>query len=107
LYFISSCIANGYLKEGDYLICDNATVHGGLDSIGILKDILATTYISLRYLPSYSPELNPAELGFMKVKRQLRESRNQEVPLWFDIAAAFSLITHEDLVKFYLKCLFS
>jgi transposase len=79
-------------------------VHGGLETFGILMDLLNAAKISLKFLPCYSPELNPCELVFMKVKRHLREYRNHQIPLWFDIAGAFSTILLEDLQKFYNKC---
>lgn len=105
IQFLLQAIADGYLIPGDTLICDNARIHGGLETFPILQQVLNSANIFLRFLPCYSPELSPVELVFMKVKRYLREYRNSSVSLWTDIAIAFSFIELEDLIKYYKKCL--
>ncbi len=90
---------------GDILILDNAPVHGGLDSINLIIDLLSIANIKLVFLLKYSPELNPIELVFMYVKRVLREYRNSDIPLWLNIAAAFSLIDFKMVKKYYVYCL--
>jgi transposase len=45
-----------------YLICDNAVVHGGAESLDMLLEALEACGITLVFLPPYSPELNPCEL---------------------------------------------
>jgi len=65
----------------DYLLCDNAAY----DTYDILEYILDHANVKLIFLPAYSPEFNPIELVFMKVKRYLREYRCSSIPLWIDI----------------------
>ena len=103
--FLMNCIDKHYLQTGDYLVCDNAQIHGGSDTFNLLDDLLKAARIKLVYLPAYSPELNPIELVFGLVKRFLRENRHRNIPLWFDITAAFAVINIEDVIRFYSHCL--
>ena len=102
--FIVDSINKSYLKYGDYLVIDNASIHGGLDTIEILIQFLEAEGINLIYLPTYSPELNPCELIFAQVKRYLRENRDSTVSLLFDIGVGFAIPTVENLSNYYSKC---
>ena len=72
-----SWAAYGTLTTGDYLIVDNASVHGGMDSIDLLLDFLEEHGVSLVYLPAYSPELNPCENVFCMLKTHLRQQHQK------------------------------
>jgi transposase len=102
--FVVECVQGGYLTQGDTLVCDNASVHGGSETLETLLQYLKLKGVKLVYLPTYSPELNPCELIFAQVKRYLREHRNLHIPLIDDIIAAFSLVTHENIQNYYNKC---
>jgi transposase len=58
------------LHPGDTLILDNLTTHK-VQGIG---QILSDRGVSLRYLPPYSPDLNPIEQAFAKLKAHLRQA---------------------------------
>jgi len=73
--FVIYCCQSGHLNSGDYLIVDNAAVHGGAASWRCLMDTLNAYNVTLRYLPAYSPELNPCELVFNQVKRCIKSHR--------------------------------
>jgi len=103
--FVLEALLLGYLKRGDFFICDNARIHGGFDTIVELDQILECAGVTLIYLPAYSPELNPCELIFMIVKRHLRENRMPQIPLRRDIAIQFTLVTHDNIKSFYNKCI--
>jgi transposase len=105
IQFLMDCIQAGYLQPGDFLLCDNARIHGGAATLELLVDLLEASHVTLIFLPTYSPELNPCELVFGQVKRYLREYRTKEVPLWFDITVGFSIVSVEDIVQYYKKCL--
>jgi len=102
--FVIDLIDNQFLRPGDFLVCDNASVHGGLQTIEVLLAFIRSYGIELLYLPAYSPELNPCELVFGQVKRHLRDYRDQRIPLIVDIAIAFGLITIANLFQYYGKC---
>jgi len=105
--FLVLAVEAGYLKQGDILVCDNARIHGGSATVEILEALRQLTGFQLVYLPAYSPEFNPCELVFMKVKRYLREYRTSSIPLWVDIVAAFATVSQHNVVSFYNKCCYS
>jgi transposase len=58
------------LQEGDMVICDNLAAH---KVQGVAKAI-ADRGASLHYLPAYSPDLNPIEMAFAKLKALIRQA---------------------------------
>jgi transposase len=58
------------LKAGDIVIFDNLQAHKVAEVQGIIKAQGAT----LKYLPPYSPDLNPIEQVFAKLKALLRKA---------------------------------
>jgi transposase len=58
------------LREGDTLILDNLSTH----KIQNATRLLSARGVSLRYLPPYSPDLNPIEQAFAKLKSHLRQA---------------------------------
>lgn len=57
------------LRAGDILILDNLATHK-IHSVG---QLLSAQGVGVRYLPPYSPDLNPIELAFAKLKAHLRQ----------------------------------
>ncbi|MFO1460729.1 MAG: transposase, partial [Verrucomicrobiota bacterium] len=59
----------------------------------------------VRFLPAYSPDLNPIEKMWSKVKNALRsaEARTQET-LLEAVAAAFASITPGDTLNWFASC---
>ena len=58
------------LREGDTLILDNLSTH----KIQNVRQLLSARGVGLRYLPPYSPDLNPIEQAFAKLKAHLRQA---------------------------------
>lgn len=58
------------LQQGDTLILDNLATH----KVQRVGQILSDRGVGLRYLPPYSPDLNPIELAFAKLKAHLRQA---------------------------------
>jgi len=58
------------LREGDTLILDNLSTH----KIQNVTSLLSARGAGVRYLPPYSPDLNPIELAFAKLKAHLRQA---------------------------------
>lgn len=56
------------LQPGDTLILDNLSTH----KVQGAEAILRAKEVKLRYLPPYSPDLNPIEMAFAKLKAHLR-----------------------------------
>ena len=58
------------LRAGDTLILDNLSTH----KIHNVSQLLSARGVGVRYLPPYSPDLNPIELAFAKLKAHLRQA---------------------------------
>ena len=59
------------LAEGSVLVMDNWTVHHGDD----VRELVERFHCELLYLPTYSPELNPIEHLFAKLKAFIKGLR--------------------------------
>jgi len=57
------------LRHGDLVICDNLSSH----KVSGVREAIAGCGAELLYLPAYSPDLNPIELAFSKLKAFLRQ----------------------------------
>ena len=72
------------LRRGDIVIMDNVSVH---KVVGVREAIEARGAI-LRYLPPYSPDLNPIEQFFSKLKAILRKAAARSIDsLWTTIGS--------------------
>jgi len=78
LGFVKFCIQKRHLLQGDTLVLDNASIHGSEDTIYLLDTLLTAAGINMRFLPTYSPELNPAELVFNLLKNKFRMSDRED-----------------------------
>ena len=63
------------LKPGDLVIMDNLSSH---KRVGV-KEAIESVGAELMYLPPYSPDLNPIELAFSKLKTLLRKAAARTV----------------------------
>lgn len=90
------------LEVDDIIVMDNLAVHhyeGG----EVLEEYLADMGIELLYTPVYSPDLNPVELCFNKIKTQLNHRFQEVFKVNLNLACALALetITHSDMMNFY------
>jgi putative transposase len=58
------------LRQGDVVVMDNLASH----KVAGVKEAIAQAGATLRYLPAYSPDLNPIEQVFAKLKAALRKA---------------------------------
>ena len=58
------------LHAGDVVILDNLSTH----KIPSVAELITARGASVRYLPPYSPDLNPIEMAFAKLKAHLRQA---------------------------------
>ena len=75
LAYVEQCLAPT-LRRGDTVMMDNVNVHKGAGIREAIEDARA----ALRYLPLYSPDLNPIEMVFSPVKEFLRKAAERTVP---------------------------
>lgn len=89
------------LKPGDILVMDNLSAHK--DSRAL--EMLAARDVEVRFLPPYSPDLNPIELMWSKVKNLLRgaEARDND-QLLLAIGEALSRVTAKDAAHWFAHC---
>lgn len=64
------------LTKGSVLVMDNWTVHHGDD----VRDLVEACGCELLYLPTYSPDLNPIEHLFAKIKAFIKNLRPDSTP---------------------------
>lgn len=81
------------LRPGDIVVMDNLSSHKG-DRI---RELIENAGAELRFLPPYSPDLNPIEMVFSKVKQLLRSlaCRTKDA-LWRSMQRVLDAITPSD-----------
>jgi transposase len=72
--WVEKCLAPT-LSQGDVVVMDNLSSHMGAKIEQLIKAAGAT----LRYLPPYSPDMNPIEKAFSKLKAFLRKIAERTV----------------------------
>jgi transposase len=78
------------LKPGDIVVMDNLPAHKGEQ----VRALIQARDAKLMYLPPYSPDLNPIELAFAKIKGLLRKAAEQPSPLSGTGSAPSSTTSH-------------
>lgn len=89
------------LRPGDIVIMDNLSAHKG-DSI---RQLIAGVGASVEFLPAYSPDLNPIEKMWSKVKADLRRAKARTLEeLNKAIGAALRKVTSKDALNWFAHC---
>jgi transposase len=100
LFFVEELLVPT-LKRGDIVVIDNNPIHK-LDDI---EDAIAAAGAWVLFLPTYSPDLNPIELCWAKVKSRLRTLKPRTLPDLLDaLGHAFSTITQHDILHWFQHC---
>ena len=86
------------LVAGEIVVMDNLSSHKG----SRIRELIESRGCKLIYLPPYSPDLNPIEEAFSKVKGMLRrvEARSREA-LIGAMGAALSAVSSHDAKRFF------
>ena len=80
------------LKPGDIVIMDNLGSHKSAE----VRRMIKTVGARLWYLPPYSPDLNPIEQAFAKIKHWMRAAQKRTVEdLWRRSKASQHIEAHE------------
>ena len=86
------------LRPGDVVIMDNLVCH----KRAAVRAAIEAAGASLRYLPPYSPDLNPIELAFAKLKRLLREAGERTVEgLWTFLGRALDAFAPDECRNYF------
>jgi transposase len=86
------------LKPGDLVIADNLPNH----KVAGVKEAIEAKGACLRYLPPYSPDLNPIEMFFSKFKPLLRKAARRTIDaLWTHIGKLLDEVTPDECANYF------
>lgn len=85
------------LKRGDIVIMDNVSVH----KVAGIREAIEARGATLVYLPPYSPDLNPIEQFFAKLKAILRKAAARSIEdLWTVIGSCLKFFSRHECAAF-------
>src|ERR1700729_708488 len=84
------------LRPGDIVIMDNLPAH----KVHGVRQAIEAAGASLRYRPPYSPDFNPIEIAFAKLKAALRAGARTIPDLWQAIAEALRRFTPQECANY-------
>jgi transposase len=86
------------LRKGDIVVMDNLSSHKGTTT----RQRIEAAGASLLYLPPYSPDFNPIENAFAKLKALLRKAAQRTVDgLWATIGRLLDLFTPAECRNYF------
>ena len=86
------------LQPGDVVVMDNLSSHKG----PAVRHAIEAAGAGLRYLPPYSPDFNPIENAFAKLKALLRKAAERTVAaLWDRIAILLDAFTPAECANYF------
>ena len=86
------------LRPGDIVVMDNLPAH----KVGGVRQAIEAAGAMLVYLPPYSPDFNPIEMAFSKLKALLRKAAARTVPnLWQAIADTLDAFTPTECQNYF------
>jgi len=89
------------LKAGDIIVLDNLSAHKNQE----VRDLIESVGAELWFLPPYSPDLNPIEKMWSKIKSILRTLKARTEKALIDaIAKALDAITADDAKGWFKSC---
>lgn len=92
------------LSEGDVVILDNLGSH----KVSGVREAVEARGAWLLFLPPYSPDLNPVELAFSKLKRLLRDAGERTMDtLWTTIGHLLNQFSPAECASYMRHCGFA
>ncbi len=89
------------LKPGQIVVMDNLQVH----KMRRVRELIEERGCSLMFLPSYSPDFNPIEEAFSKVKTLLRKAKARSFEALVEASGeALCAVTRRDAHGFFADC---
>jgi transposase len=86
------------LRAGDIVVCDNLAAHRDAEA----QKLIEARGAGLLFLPAYSPDLNPIEMMWAKVKAHLRQAKARTDPdLLAAIGQALQTVSAADAQGFF------
>jgi transposase len=88
------------LENGDVVILDNLATH----KVAGVREAIEAVGARVEYLPPYSPDFNPIENMWSKIKQALKSRSPRSLRQIFNAAgAAFATVTPADCLGFFLN----
>jgi transposase len=86
------------LTPGDIVVMDNLPAH----KVAGVREAIEAAGARLLYLPPYSPDFNPIEMAFSKLKALLRKAAARTIDqLWTAIAQTLDTITPDECLNYF------
>ena len=86
------------LRSGDIVVMDNLRCHKS----AAVRDAIEATGAELRFLPPYSPDFNPIENAFAKLKALLRKAAARTIDtLWDEVGRLINLFTPDECRNYF------
>jgi len=99
LEYLRQCLVPT-LSDGDIVVMDNLPAHKG----EAVREIIEAAGAELRYLPPYSPDLNPIEQAFAKLKAHLRKAQERTIDtLWPRIGKILDHFKPAECANFFVN----
>ena len=97
LAYTEQCLAPT-LRPGDVVVMDNLPAHKILG----IRNAIERTGAKLLFLPPYSPDFNPIEMAFSKVKALLKKAGARKLEdLWDAVADAIDALKPQDIRNYF------
>jgi transposase len=92
------------LRSGDIVVMDNLSPHKSDPTLALITQVGA----QVLFLPAYSPDLNPIEMMWSKVKQWLRSAEARTgADLIAAIGQALARVTPQDALNWFAHCGYS
>jgi len=89
------------LKPGQIVVMDNLQVH----KTKRVRELIEECGCQLVFLPSYSPDFNPIEEAFSKVKTLLRKAKARSFEVLVEATGrALFAVSEQDALGFFAHC---
>jgi len=89
------------LKPGDVVILDNLSSH----KRPAAREMIEAAGATMMFLPPYSPDFNPIEKAFSKLKALLRKAAERTVTgLWDRIGKIIDLVEPQEARNYFNSC---
>jgi len=100
VFFVEELLAPT-LKRGEVVVMDNCSIHKQDE----IEELIEVRGAGVVFLPTYSPDLNPIELCWSKVKTRLRALKPRTPDdLLQALVDAFATVTETDIRGWFAHC---
>ena len=97
--YVEQCLVPT-LRRGDIVMMDNLASH----KVAGIKEAIEAAGAELRYLPAYSPDLNPIEQVFAKLKTLLRRASERTIEAtWKRIGSLIACFTPTECANYIVN----